>query len=263
MRLDHSGLAAGLLALFVAAPVPGQDTEALFQRVKAHMAEHRDALPNYTCHETVSSMGRTGSQWRYLDKLDLEVAFAGHQEIFSKAGSDRFGAQSVEEIAGGGTIGNSALGSHTDSILFQDGIAFKYAGAGKKDGRKTIRYDFSVPTEVSRFLVRHDGAEAVAGYDGSIWFDAESLDPVRIDLKVNRIPTNIKVRRIEESLHYKKVPIGKSEFALPEHSVLSARDDADNDTLNLTNLSRCREFTSDSVVKYASPTPGGGARDDH
>ncbi len=263
MRLDHSGLTAGLLALFIAAPAPGQVTEALFQRIKAHMAEHRDALPNYTCHETVDRMVRTGSQWRYLDKLDLEVAFAGHQEIFSRAGSDHFGTQSVEEIAGGGTIGNTALGSHTDSILFQDGIAFKYAGTGKKDGRKTIRYDFSVPTEESRFLVRHEGVEGVAGYDGSIWFDAESLDPVRIDLKVNRIPSNIKVRRIDESLHYRKVPIGNSEFALPEHSVLSAQDYADNNTINMSKLSQCREFTSDSTVKYAPPTQSGGPRGGH
>lgn len=262
-RFSRVCLAAGLSAVLVPVRAANVDGEALFARVKAHMTEHRAQLPNYTCQESVDRMLRTGSQWRYLDRLELEVAFAGHQEVFSRPGSDRFGEQSVEEIAGGGTIGNGALGSHTDFIIFQDGIEFKYAGKSKKDGHHAVRYDFHVPIEQSHFRVRHNGAEGMAGYDGSIWFDDDSLDPVRVDLKVNRIPTYIGVRRIEESLHYKTLMIGDAAFDLPDHSELTATDDASNNTINLTKLSRCRQFTSDSVVKYALPNQSTTPKDGH
>lgn len=256
-------LAAGLSALLAPARAASDESDALFVRVKTHMAEHRARLPNYTCHETVDRMLRAGSQWRYLDRLELEVAFAGRQEIFSRPGSESFGKQTVEEIAGGGTIGNGAMGSHTDFIIFQEGIEFKYAGKGKKDGRRAIRYDFHVPIEESHFRVRHNGAEGMAGYDGSVWFDDASLDPVRVDLKVNRIPSYIGVRHIEESLHYRSLTIGDAAFDLPDHSELTATDEANNNTVNITKLSQCRQFVSDSTVTYAMPKQNAAPKDGH
>jgi hypothetical protein len=191
------------------------------------------------------------------------VAFADQQEVFSRAGSDHFGDEPIEKLAGGGTIGNSALGSYTDYMVFQDGIEFKYAGESTKEGHKAFRFDFHVPVEKSHFLVRHAGKEGIAGYKGSLWVDAETLDPVRIDRKVDAIPSRLGVRLIEEIMHYQELPIGKSTFALPDHSELSATDDAGNNVLNRIKLSGCREYASDSVVKYGSPTQGSAARDGH
>ena len=192
------------------------------------MSEHLAQLSNYTCHETIDRTLRAGSNWRHLDTVELEVAFVGQEELFSRPGEDRFGEQSIEQIASSGTISSSALGSHIDVITSQDVAEFKYAGLGKKDGRKAFRYDLRVPIEKSRFRVRHNGAEAIAGYEGSVWVDAETLDLVRVDFKVNRIPSHIGVRLIEESMHYKKMQIGTSEFDLPDHSELGATDDMGN-----------------------------------
>ena len=99
-----------------------------------------------------------------------------------------------------------------------------------------------MPIEKSAFLVRHNGAVGVAGYEGSVWVDAETLDLVRVDFKVNRIPSHLGVRLIEQSLHYKKLTIGNSEFDLPDHSELAATDDMGNYSLNMIKLNRCREF---------------------
>src|SRR5262245_31251189 len=162
-------------------------------------------------------MSRIRSAFQHLDTVELEVAFVGRQELFSRPGENRFGEQSIEKIVSGGTIGNSALGSHIDIILSLDVAEFKYAGAGKKDGHKTLRYDLRVAIEKSAFLVRYNGSEGMAGYEGSVWVDAETLDLVRVDFKVNRIPSYIRVHLIEQSLHYKKLTIGNSEFDLPVH----------------------------------------------
>jgi hypothetical protein len=257
-------LAAELAALLISGAAfavqshSAEDSAGLFQRVKARMAEHFARLPNYTCHETVDRMLGVGGNFRYLDTVDLEVAFFGKQELFARTGEDRFGEQPIEKLVPGGTIGNSAMGSHIDLIFSQDAAEFRYAGECKKDGRKTIRFDLNVPIERSGFRIRRNGAVGVAGYQGSVWVDAETLDLVRVDFKVNRIPTYLGVRLVEESLHYKKLTIGNSEFHLPDHSELAATDDQGYRTLNVIKLARCHEFAAESVIKYGTPVPAQG-----
>ena len=242
-------------------PENAQSGEELFQRVKARAAEHLGKLPNYTCHATIDRMRRVRSDFRPLDTVELEVAFVGRQELFARSGESKFGEQPIEAIVSGGTIGNRIMGSHVDLILNHDLAEFKFAGEGKKDGHKTLRYDLHVPIEKSGFLVRHNGAVGVAGYEGSVWVDAETLDLVRVDLKVNKIPAHLGVRLIEQSMHYKNLTIGNSEFALPEKSDLAATDDMGNYSFNQVKLNNCHEFSADSVVKYAIPSQGTASRD--
>jgi hypothetical protein len=242
-------------------PQGAEDPEGLFQRIRARAEQHLAQLPNYTCHQTINRMLRTHSTFKHLNTVELEVAFVGQQELFSRPGEDKFEQQPIEKMVQGGTIGNDLLGSHIDSIFSQEGAEFKYAGAGKKGGRRTFRYDLRVPVEKSTFLVRHKGTVGAAGYEGSFWVDAETFDLVRVDLKVNRIPAYLKVRLIERSLHYKKLKIANSEFNLPDHAELTAIDDMGNHSLNTIKLDRCREFSAESVVKYGSPSKGTADRE--
>jgi hypothetical protein len=252
-----------VVAAFALAAQPGgaEDPDELFQRIKARMTQHLGKLPNYTCHETIDRILRSGGSAQHLDRVELEVAFVGQQELFSRPGENRFGELPINKLVSGGTIGNSALGSHVDIIFSRDIADFKYAGECKKDGHKTVRYDLRVPIEKSDFRVRHNGAEGLAGYEGSVWVDAETLDLVRVDFKVNRIPAHLGVSLIEKSLRYKKLMIGNSEIDLPEHSTLGAMDDMGKYTLNIIKLTGCREFAADSVVKYGPPSEGSATRE--
>jgi hypothetical protein len=256
--------AAALLISSAALAVQSQgaeDTEDLFRRIKARASEHLAQLPNYTCHETIERMMRIRGSFQHMDTVELEVAFVGNQELFARPGEDRFGEQPIERMVSGGTIHNGALGSHIDLVFAHDMAEFRYAGAGKKDGHKTIRYDLHVPIERSSFRVRHNGAEGMAGYDGSVWVDADTLDLVRVEFKVNRIPAHIGVHLIEESLRYRKLTIGNSEFFLPDRSELGATDSMGNYSLNMIKLDRCREYGADSVVKFGAPTQGTASRE--
>jgi hypothetical protein len=248
-------------ATLAAQPGPAEDSDALLERIKAHTAEHLAQLPNYTCHETMDRLSGSGGNWQYRDRLELEVAFAGKEELFAGSGSERFGEQSLDQIASGGTFGNSPLGSHVDSIFSRNIADFKYAGEGKKEGRKTVRYDFRVPIERSLFHVHRAGVSGVAGYEGTVWVDADTLDLVRVDFKVNQIPSYVGVRLILESLHYRKLKIGNSEYTLPDRSELRATDEAGRDSLNMIKLDRCHEYSADSVVKYGAPTQGTADRE--
>src|SRR5262249_10954751 len=125
-QVNRVGLAAGLTAFFLAGAIVPDNTETLFQRIKARMTEHLAQLPNYTCHETIDRMLRRGSDFRRVDTVELEVAFIGRQELFSRPGTDRFGEQPIEQIASGGTVGTDAMGSHIDMIFSLDLAEFKF-----------------------------------------------------------------------------------------------------------------------------------------
>lgn len=233
----------------------------LLRRIKARMSEHLAHLPNYTCHETIERYMRTGTSLRHLDEVRLDVIFTGQRELFSHGQSGQFQEEPIQKVVSWGTISNGAMGSHIDLLLSQDEAEFKYSGTGKKEGHKTLRFDLTVPIEKSHFQVRHNGVEGIAGYQGSLWVDADTYDPVRVDFKVNRIPPAVGVQLIEESLHYKKLTIGNSEFYLPERSELAATDQEGTYTMNQTKLEGCREFTADSVVQYGATPQGSAARE--
>ena len=68
------------------------------------------------------------------------------------------------------------------------------------------------------------------------------------------------LRYIEEMLHYDSMQIGNDKVLLPRKSELGVTDEQNNYGLNLVELQQCREFKTDSIVKYGAPvvSPGSG-----
>ena len=111
-----------------------------------------------------------------------------------------------------------------------------------------------VDQEKSHFLLKHGSAQGVVPYKGSFWVDADTLDLVRLDLKVEHIPSHIGVRSVQEEMRYTMVKIHDSEFLLPRNSLLAVVDSEGNYSLNQITLEGCQEFSGESVVTYGTPT---------
>jgi hypothetical protein len=247
-----------LLAIGVAfaAGKSHDDPDTLLEKIRSRTAEHLAQLPHYTCHEVISRLVRRGSTWVRRDTVEIEVAFIGHEEFFARSGEDHFNEKIIDKVVPDGTIGNGVFGSVVQIVFTPNVAEFEYAGSGKKDGRQTIRFNFKVPLEKSQFLVKHGGAQSLAPYEGSIWVDAETYDLVRVDLQVKQIPRFVGLRWIEELMHYETMQIGNEQVLLPRKSELAVTDDLGNYGLNLVELQQCREFKTDSVVKYGAPVEG-------
>ncbi len=230
------------------------------QRIRSKVAEHLSQLPNYTCHEVVNRLLRplnnTSGQ---MDRVELEVAFVGRRELFSRAGESQFQDQPINKIVSTGTIGSGSFGSLADSIFVEDSASFRYVEHSKKDGHNAVHYDFEVPPEKSHFLLTHAGAQGIVGYKGSFWADIDTLDLVQMEIKTNRIPSNLGIRFVEEKMRYTLVRIRDSEFLLPRHTELAASDSGGNYSLNATSLEQCREFSGQSVVTFQTPADGSSA----
>lgn len=227
----------------------------LLQRIRTKVTEHLSQLPNYTCHEVVDRLTRQlnslGSENR--DSLELEVAFVGNKELYARSGETRFEEQSIQNIVHSGTIGSGTFGSIAANVFSESTSSFQYRGPAKKDGHDTFRYDFHVPREHSQFLVRRKSASGVAGYKGSFWVDIETLDLVRLEIKVEDIPSHVGIRSIKETMRYELVNLRNSDFLLPRDSEMAVADDAGYYSLNTIRLERCQEFTGESVVTFGAP----------
>jgi hypothetical protein len=244
-----------------AQPQTVENPDQLLQRIRKRMLAHISQLSNYTCHEVIDRLVRPINSGRleHLDRLELEVAFVGNEELFLRPGEALFREREVHNIVTTGTISNGAFGSHIEAVLSGDAAALRYVGESKADGHKALRYDFSVPQEKSHFLVRHNSAEGIVGFKGSFWVDAETLDLVRVELKADDMPAYVGVNLVQESLHYKTMQIGRTEFVLPRKSELSTVDRSGNYSINMITLEKCREFSGQSVVTYDGPAQGTSA----
>ena len=254
------------ILLFLGPPVTEvlqatNEPEGLLQQIRSRMTAHLLQLPNYTCHQVIDRLTKRANagSLKRMDTVELEVAFVGNRELFSKPGETRFEEQEIHNLVRAGTIGNGAFGAYVDTIFSGDAATFSFIGPCKKDGHKTFRYDFSVPQEKSHFLVRHASTQGIVGYRGSFWVDIETLDLVRVELKVDHIPSYIGVSSIEESMRYTIMRIRDSDFLLPRNSQLVVFDRSGNYSLNINRLERCREFTGESVVTYGRPVDGASA----
>ena len=245
--------------VFAADPRAAENPEELLKSIRGRIAAHLSQLHNYTCHVAIDRLLRSTStsSFDHRDRVELEVAFVGDRELFSRAGETRFEEQPIHEIVPFGMIGNDAFGSHDDEVFSSDAATFKYAGSCKKDGHKTFRYNFRVPQASSRLLVKQNkSADAAVGYQGSFWVDAETLDMVRLEWKTDQIPPSVGLSSVEKSMRYKLVRIGNSDFLLPLHSELASFDREGNYRCNTTSLERCLEFTGESVVTYDTRADG-------
>jgi hypothetical protein len=252
------------LGLVLAAPAASnkvpEDPDLLLQQIRSRTAEHLSQLPNYTCHQVVDRTLRRGSIVNHIDTVEFEVALVDHRELFARPGEGRFGQQTLGEMAPG-TISDGVLGSQVDMLFASPNTEFRFAGTAKKDGHKTYRYDLSVPQESSGLRVKHDTAQAIVPFEGSVWVDVETLDLVRVDIKVHHIPAYVGVRYIEKSMHYQLMHIAGTDFLLPRNAELGAMDDLGNYSTNRVTLDQCREFAGESTIKYGSPTQGTASRE--
>jgi hypothetical protein len=258
------GLAVFLFLLFqtgaFSAELPRtEDPEALWERVRSGMAAHLAQLRNYTCHVVVNRLVKplSTSQF-YRDRVELEVAFVGNHELFAAAGEAEFKEQPISSIVPLGMIGNDAFGSHDDAVFSGNGATFRYVGPCKKDGHRTVRFDFHVDQEKSQLLIKGMSGEGIVAYKGSVWVDSETLDVVRLEWKTEHIPRSIGIHSVEKTMRYTLVRIGNSDFLLPRNSELAAFDQSGVYHLNMVGLERCREFTGESVVTYGAPADDPG-----
>ena len=134
-----------------------ESSAELLVRVLHRMADNLARLPNYTCLERIERTVRPigARQFVFLDRLRLEVAYVGDKELYSWPGAEKFEDKALVEIVGdAGTIATGSFALHARAVFRSNAPVFTWAGEGERSGRKTVRYDFQISKEKSRYAIK-------------------------------------------------------------------------------------------------------------
>jgi hypothetical protein len=227
------------------------DTPPLLARIASIVRENIERLPNYTCTMTVNRAERilkTGKS-QMADRLRLEVAMVGHQELYAWPGSRKFRDQPIQNIAPAGAFSTGEFGIFPDAIFLSGSARFDYDGLEELNGRKVYRFVYMIPRERSKYVVIVPRGKGVVGYEGSAWCDAASLDLVRLEIVMREIPEDLRVSGGRLVIDYARVPVGRGDFLLPR-SVDSTFTFDGLESHNHTVFSGCREYAAESAISF-------------
>ena len=244
-------LACGVAPGGQLAPSSGE----MLQRIREKMAEHLARLPNYTCRLTIERTVRlpTSRQFRPYDTLRMEVAYVGGKELYSWPGAGRFEDKRIDQLVEGGATSSGGFALHAWAIFRTSDPTFTRLENELRDGRATLRCDFEVPRDRSHFLIRSGKQSAVAGYHGSFWVNAKTLEPLRLEVSTDDIPPQLEVAQTTNIITYGPARIGEGDFVLPLSSELVMQEASGAVIRNHTRLDACRQYLGESVVSFGEP----------
>jgi len=227
----------------------------LLGRIKYHMARILAEQPDYTCLQTIIRSRRQAPSKRYRleDTVRLEVALVGGKEMFSWPGSREFEVSDLRQLLPTGTVSNGEFALHARAVFLSPYVRYEFAGEEELAGRRLVRYNYWVPLMGSGYRIRVGEAEAVVAYHGAFWVEPQSLDLARLDVIATEIPPELGLLEVQNTMEYRRVPIGGQSFLLPQRAVVVLRDLVGNESRNEIQFHDCRHYTGESVISFAPP----------
>lgn len=268
---------AAALLFWAALSVPAAepDPAEVLKLFSAHVARNGARIKDYTCVESVervyyrpaaSTLDQACSallavrehptpdmvlRMQGIDRLRLDVADTATGEIYSWVGASRFDS-TVDLVVREGPIGTGAFGSLLTVIFGVDAKSVNYRGTMVVNGRRLMEYTFEVPQTASHYLVKvEDGSNWIpSAYSGSVLVDPRSGDPVHLTIRTAELPEATGTCQSISNLDYQRVEIGDRELLLPEKTEQRFISRNGRETVNGTTFSSCREYSSESTVKF-------------
>jgi hypothetical protein len=120
-------------------------------------------------------------------------------------------------------------------------------------GRKAHQWKFTVPQLVSRYTLRVDLREAVVGYHGSFWADADSLDLLALESYADDIPAHLALEAASDEVEYAPAKIGEDVFLLPSVAEMRLVHTSGVASINRTTFGSCRHYSGESTLLFEDP----------
>ena len=280
-------------AVLLVIPVLGVLTGAegewtnVLKRAAANVVANYRSIQNYTCVETVqrdyyrpaaSTLPRACSvlleQRRHptidmmlrlvsMDRLRLEVTTTESGELISWVGAKKFEEASIDRIVREGPMATGAFGSYLDVIFDHDVKTFSSHGDAIMNGRRVLAYSFQVAATDSHYKMKlKDDTWYVSAYEGDLLVDAETAEPVRLNLRTLELPLASGICQSTATVEFSRVPMGGRQLLLADHATQRFIYPDGRETENTIRFSACREYVGESTVKYlpAAATTSGAEK---
>src|SRR5580692_7292778 len=247
---------AGVFLAVACLAQDGAASDALLLKMKAKVAENLSRLPNFTCTETIqrSLWYKSTATPEMVDTVRLEVAFVQGKELYGWPGAARIDEPDITKMVGG-SVGNGYFALFLNNIFLVQSTTFHYVGHVKLNGRESLRYDYTVPADAKAYRLMSARGAATVGYHGSIWVADGEVDPARINVIADNVPTALGYSAATSLLDYGPTTIGSHTYVLPLAAEFTFTSTEGTENRSRLNFQACHEFVGESVVKFNPPTP--------
>lgn len=250
------------------------DAKAVLFEVRNKVMQTVNRLPKYMCTETTDRVTlvperkvsirscddlasrRKRTDWKVRkyksDRLRLDVATGGANEMYSWAGANRFEDRELGDLVRGGTTSTGAFSAFLGSI-FGTGVAdFTARGDVDAAGRTLAEFGFSVSRAMSSHRIGDKLHSVVVPYEGTFVVDPKTFDLVRLTVIADQLPEEINACQEITTLDYANVQLNNAGFLLPRNARLQIVDRDGSEIENRTVFSGCHEFHTESSIHFDS-----------
>ena len=256
MRRALLSLAAGLLVAGAGVPQdllpPGI---LLLSRVKQHIKQEVERLPNISCLETVQrEVQPPGGKPRPLDTVRLEVLATGNHEFYASPGERKFSEQHPVRYTGSGVIGDGFFGLYLKEVLVAGSVSYEYKGEEDVAGRHLARYDWRLPLMFSGHIFTLQEGSGTVGMHGSFWADPQTYDVIRLEFHADNIPPTLPLTEAVTIINYAATGLGENQVVLlPESGDFRMTRFSGEMDHNRVEFTHCRLFGAQSTISFGAP----------
>jgi len=233
--------------------LPAQDLppEVLtLARIRAHVREAVERLPDCTCLETVDRFVKPrGKDPRRLDTVVLQILFSGGNELFASPGDTHWETNPFAFLSSG-MMANGLFALHLRSIFLNNQAIIKYHGMESPVGRPEARYDFDMSRMLSGYTVHHAGAAGRVAMHGSFWADPKTYDLRRVEFHAVDIPPELRYSDVSTAITYARVRIGESDVLLPQAADLQTIGTDGLQDRDLIQFTHCQGYRAESKLRF-------------
>lgn len=224
-------------------------------QIRREVGKSLDTLDNYTCVETIDREERKNVRQRFqhVDTVNVEVAVVKDSELYSWPGTDKFQDRDVAEMVGAGLMSTGSFRSAIKSIFINNVSTIKWHREEETLGRRALRWDYTIPYNLSRWDVQIEGRSGRVSETGSFWADAETLGLLRLETIAHDIPPDLQVTAIQETVDYSRVRVRSQDLLLPQSVETSATKPNGVERRNRIEFSHCREFSGAAELSFNKP----------
>jgi hypothetical protein len=223
------------------------------------------ALGNCACLESVarSRVYRKGkTQQEDRDAVQIEVTTIGNREWFSWPGRENGFVQDPASLVGYGLIGAGEFTSDLQTI-FLDGFAVRnFRGATTFQRRPAWRFDYSVRSVFTNYILKSQGGAVAAGMQGSFWIDPQTSELLALSSDGTEIPPDFPIRSVHSEMIYAPMYLDDQRVSLPQTASIVTVDSSGLVSSNYIEFSHCHSFSSASSISFDdadSAAAGSGA----
>jgi len=222
-------------------------------RIREHMREYVNQLPDYTCRITLERFKRPRASvpFELSDRFRLEVAYTGGDELYSWPGDDRFEGGIEDLLPGRGMVSNGSYALHIRNLFVREIAEFAAPVEEQCEGAACVRVDFRIPAVRSGYALSSGSGSAPVPLVGSAWFAAASLNIQRLEVRVDDPPRSVRVTSTRETTNYVRARFGDVEFVVPGSNELTLRDRDGSESRNQVRFDHYRRFAGNATVFYA------------